>query len=55
MKQIKNKIKERVRYWLDECDTYTVSLVISGFFYVDDYCWIITDTVSCLHAGMQEQ
>lgn len=32
MKQIKNKIEDRVRYWLGECDTYTASLFISGFF-----------------------
>ncbi|WP_373168199.1 DUF5106 domain-containing protein [Bacteroides cellulosilyticus] len=32
MRRIKNKIEDRVRYWLDECDTYTVSLFISGFF-----------------------
>lgn len=32
MRRIKNKIKDRIRYWLDECDTYTVSLFISGFF-----------------------
>lgn len=32
MRRIKNKIKDRIRYWLNECDTYTVSLFISGFF-----------------------
>lgn len=32
MKQIKNKIKGSARYWLNDCDTYTISLVISGLF-----------------------
>ena len=32
MKRLKNKIKCRVKYWLNDCDTYTISVVIAGFF-----------------------
>lgn len=32
MKRIKNKIKYRIKDWLDDCDTHTISLLIAGFF-----------------------
>lgn len=32
MKRIKNKIEWRIKYWLNDCDTHTISVVIAGFF-----------------------
>lgn len=32
MKRIKNNIEWRIKYWLNDCDTHTISVVIAGFF-----------------------
>ena len=40
MKRIKNNIEWRIKYWLNDCDTHTISVVIAGFFTLMIICGI---------------